>query len=53
MKPGFIFEVSSGATIDVSEIHDTAQQERMLHCHCGLDPQSSGGAAMDPGSGPG
>ena len=64
--------------INVSEIHDTAQQERDTTlplrvplfiagalpiagalviadagCHCGLDPQSSGGAALDPGSSPG
>jgi len=36
--------------IDVSEIHDIAQQERIPHCHCGPDPQSSGGGALDPGS---
>jgi hypothetical protein len=23
------------------------------HCHCGLDPQSSFGLALDPGSSPG
>ncbi len=28
-------------------------KQRRLHCHCGPDPQSSGGEAMDPGSGPG